>query len=163
MLSARKAGFRRFKKNNRPSPMSRKRALLFFATLTVLILAFTAWATRSLYLHVPVPELLEISPEYRENAKIAVREHGLTRPNKFQLRALQACLLNPFASNPDVHHLQVYTKMNEVFEVSVTRPRPRGAFWPDDEHLIFYRQEDGWRLGVFRRSTMVSSRMLEKK
>lgn len=147
--------------------MSKKRALLFFGILTLLILAYVAWSTRWMYLHVPVPGMTELPAEYREDAKAAIREYGLTRPNRFAWEDVAACLLRPFDVRKEVSDIHVFTKMNPELEVGVTRGRPARRFHADDHLLIFYRLEEGWRLGVFPvkrgKIEMTSSRMLEKR
>jgi hypothetical protein len=87
--------------------MKRKRALLLFGSITLLMLGYVAWCARSMYLSVPVPELLELPEEYRADAKAIVVEHGLTGPDSFRWDDFLKRLATPYAR-----------PSNEIFVVS---------------------------------------------
>ena len=47
--------------------------------ITLALAGYVGWCTHWLWMDAPVPELLEIPAEYREDAKELVVEHGLTK------------------------------------------------------------------------------------
>ena len=92
---------------DQPTIMKKKRAILLFGSIAALVLGYVAWCARAFYLSVPVPELLEIPQEYRKDARLAVLDHGFTRPDPFRLEILARHLARPYDCSPKqirVHH-----------------------------------------------------------
>ena len=147
--------------------MTRKRVFLFLGLPVLASVGFLAWMTRGFYVTVAVPEMRELPAEYREDAKALIREHALVRPNRWTMLAVTDCFKDPFDANWYPKSPLLYTKVDaatkEVLEVAVTRGRPRGTFWSDERQLVFYRQKEGWRVGVFDRGRMVLMRDVERR
>jgi hypothetical protein len=143
--------------------MTRKRCALFLGLPLILSLGAFAWLTRNFWAAADMPELGELPAEYREEARELVREYGLLRPNRMTAAALWRCLSNP--ASDERKHLgpHIYAMVNEVPEVGVTRPRPRGTFWPDERQLIFYQDAQGCRVGVFEGRRLLEMKSLGKR
>ena len=119
--------------------MKKKRAILLFGSLIVLLLGYTAWCGRTFYLTVPVPELLELPEQYREDAKSIVIERGLTRPDHFHPMALVRLLAKPYDSSPE--KIRVECPNSSTMWII----RSRRSHWPDDVPMYLTRTQDGWR------------------
>lgn len=143
--------------------MTRKRFALFLGPPLILSLGAFAWLTRDFWVTADMPELGELPAEYREEARELVREYGLLRPNRMTADSLWRCLSNPAGDERKHFGLYVYTKKNEVPEVVLTRPRPRGTFWPDERQLVFYQDATGCRVGVFDGGRMLEMKDLGKR
>ena len=112
--------------------MKKKRASLLFGSILLMLAGYTAWCGRSMYLSVPVPELLEIPEKFREDAKSIVVEHGLTRPDPFSFAVLKRLLIHPYDSAPrtiNVHTRDLVTRVTR-FRRSPRIEEPDLAFYP---------------------------------
>jgi hypothetical protein len=79
--------------------MKKKRAILLFGSLATLVLGYAAWCARPMYLSVPVPELLELPEDVREDAKAIVVRHGLAGPDSFRWDDFIELLAKPYTEH----------------------------------------------------------------
>ena len=98
--------------------MKKKRALLLFGSLAVLVLGYIAWCARPMYLSVPVPELLELPEDVREDARSVIVKHGLSRPDSFRFREFVGLLAKPYDIDPGEIQVAGHSHM-----LTVTRKR----------------------------------------
>jgi hypothetical protein len=118
--------------------MKRKRALFFFGCLTLMVLAYVAWCGRSMYLSVPVPELTQLPPELREDAREIVIARGLTRPDRFDLKILGELLAKPYQTKPGpILFLQIY-------DGNLLAMRTRHSHYPQEDNVNFGQQNGEW-------------------
>ncbi|MCW1915657.1 hypothetical protein OJ996_18875 [Luteolibacter sp. GHJ8] len=118
--------------------MKRKRALLFFGGITLLLLGYVAWCGRSMYLSVPVPELTQLPPELREDAREIIVARGLTRPDRFDLKILGKLLANPYQTQPGPF------VVTQAFGGKLVVMRGRISHYPQEDNVYFTQQVDVW-------------------
>lgn len=122
--------------------MTRKRALLLFGSFATLLVGYVAWCTRSMYLGVDPPEMLELPAELRKDARSIIVARGLTRPDRFDLKVVKDLLAKPYKSARE--------------EIIVSRPypgreewhvgRPRRSHWKDEYGVDFYQDAGVWHV-----------------
>jgi hypothetical protein len=121
--------------------MKKKRALLLFGSLGVLTLGYVAWCGRSLYLSVPIPELLELPEEHRAEARAIIAERGLDKPDSFEPGSFIKLLSAPYKSEPG-EIVVLTTKSGDTYVNRFSPGRRHYRLW-----AIFSRNRSGaWYL-----------------
>jgi hypothetical protein len=124
--------------------MKKKRAILLFASLFVLMLAYAAWCGRSMYLSVPAPDLSHLPPEYREDAKAVIIERGLTRPDPFKLAIFIRLLAKPYDSNPFPVEVD-----SRALPSHLMIWRPRRVRQPHEVAVMLFPEHGGWHVSGY--------------
>jgi hypothetical protein len=141
----------------------RRRAFLVFGSLTLLLAGYAGWCTHWMWMDARVPELLEIPAEYREDAKTAVAEQGLTRrePIRFSWKWLWLSLVNPYETPKWRPAVQVFPEKPQGTGARVLSVR--GHDRERDAEILFHRELDGWSMVTTKRNGDVSVRMLKEE
>lgn len=121
--------------------MTRRRALVLSGSFAILLFGYAAWCTRSLYLGVDPPEMLELPAELRKDARAIIVARGLTRPDRFDLKVVGGLLAKPYKSAPA--EILVGPLHPEGLHVA----RPRRSHWPDEYGVQFFPGRGGWQVG----------------
>ena len=121
--------------------MTRKRALILSGSFAVSLAGYVAWCTRSMYLGVEPPEMLELPAELRKDAKAIIVERGLTRPDRFDLKVVKNLLAKPYNSAP-VEMLVSPLRNPEGWHVG----RPRRSHWKDEYGADFVLNAGVWQV-----------------
>ncbi|MCW1916287.1 hypothetical protein OJ996_22045 [Luteolibacter sp. GHJ8] len=119
--------------------MKKKRALLLFATLALLVGGYAAWCGRIFYLHVPTPEMTELPEEYRADARALIKQHGLTDPEPFETKRFLELLAQPYDSDPEPVIIGPWTGPENV-----SASRMRVPFRYTNRQIVFWSTGIGW-------------------
>jgi hypothetical protein len=119
--------------------MKKKRALLLFATLALLVGGYAAWCGRIFYLHVPTPEMTELPEEYRADARAFIEQHGLTAPDPFDRKLFLELLTKPYDSAPTPVAVGPWTGSENLAVTRMRRP-----FNYTTRQIIFWSTGIGW-------------------
>jgi hypothetical protein len=118
------------------SRMKKKRALLLFGSIAAMLAGYAAWCGRTFYLSLPLPELREIPEPFRVEARRMIVDHGLAKPDHFQLQALLHLLARPYDCEPKPVRIEI----DPSNEIGVTRERwSKGG---QNKVLIFFLPDD---------------------
>lgn len=138
--------------------MKKKRAILLFGSIAVLMLGYGAWCGRSMYLSVPLPELVELPEEVREDARSLIVAHGMTRPDPFDVSGFVRLLAQPYDSAPQKWSVGIRAGSSIVIY-----SRRRLNYRPKEHPAIFTFTRGGWYYeGLTGDNTGESPRFLKK-
>lgn len=119
--------------------MKKKRALLLFGSLALLVLGYAAWCGRTFYLHVPAPEMTELPEEYRADARALIEQHGLTAPDPFERKRFLELLGQPYDSAPTPVVVGPWTGPENLAVTRMRRP-----FQYTTRQVVFWSTGIGW-------------------
>ena len=141
--------------------MKRKQVFWLFGSLTLALAGYVGWCTHWLWMDAPVPELLEIPAEYREDAKELVVAYGLTKaaPPALSWSVVWFALQQPYRAAKLRSRVQVITPWKDGSKLVVMGFRPDR----DDTVLTFRRVPTGWNMVAERKSERILARGLEKR
>ena len=124
--------------------MTRKRALILSGSFAVSLAGYVAWCTRSMYLEVEPPEMLELPAELWKDARSIIVDRRLTRPDRFDFKVVKDLLGKPYKSAPGK------ILVGPLYPEGLFVTRARRSHWPDEDGVQFFHNAGVWHVGPDR-------------
>jgi len=122
--------------------MSRIRALLLFGGLTLSILGYIAWCSRTFWVLVALPDLTLIPENQRAAAEAAVEAAGLTKPDPFSRDLMLELLMKPYDTAPRPVISGLYRVPNAALTGYLHVYRGRRNVRSGEHPVIFFRRSN---------------------